>query len=490
MAGTTFDVVSKLSDREPSISTQFVLCALAALEGADNQLLGASLATTEKDLNFTLNALAVLTSVQAITANLACPFWGICADRGILRQKDLMMMAAVGQGAITIMLALASEYGYYMIVLRALNGCFLAGLRPLANGVVAKTTSGHLQGKIFSRILIFINFGTSICSLVVTPMSDVPFDFMGSTYNGWRLAWVLVGLLSVVAAAITAFFMEEAPAKRTRPEQSVMEAVMEEWGLFVSFLTMPTFVIMVVQGIFGTIPWSVMYMMTRYYQLGGSMDGLTVGILVALNPVSGSIGTLGGGWLADKLALRYGANGRPLVAQLTVALGFPCLFLNFYGVPPEMGGFWIYLLINALFGLLGSWALAGCNWPVLSQIVPEDSRSRVMAVEGALENSLANAFGPMALAFFGNMLGFDLTQVDSSGVDLEAARLLGTALMITTTLPTLVCLIFYSILHYTVPRDFQNLAARQAIDAAEAKVAQTDLKAAYLTSRGASSGHV
>lgn len=487
MVGAALDVESQLSNRAPSISTQFVLCALAMLEGADNQLLGASLKTTGQELKFTLDSLAVMSLAQGVAANAACPFWGVMADRGIMRQKDLMMIAALGQGAITILLALATQYGNYMIFLRAMNGLFLAGLRPLANGVVAKTTSGNLQGKIFARILIFMNLGGSICSFVVTPMAAIPFEFMGLEFNGWRPAWIMVGLLSLAVSALTAAFMEEAPAKRTRPEQSMVAAVKDEMGLFWSFLTIPTFGIMVIQGIFGSLPWTVLWMATRYYQIGGSMSDPTVGLLVGLSPVSAMVGTLLGGWISDTAQMKFGAHGRPLIAQVSIITAVPFLFLTFYGIPPEYGGFWIYLALFSMFGLLGQWPLAGCNWPVLSQIVPEDIRSRVLAVEGALENTLANMAGPFALATAGRMLGFDLQEIDPSGTDLPAARLLGTALMICTCTPYLLTFVFYSCLHFTFPRDLRKMVEKQGNPPAESKGA---LSSSHLLGKGYSAGHL
>merc|ERR1719433_2043430 len=113
------------------------------------------------------------------------------------------------------------------------------------------------------------------------------------------------------------------------------------------------------------------------------------------------MGTFLGGWISDTAQMKFGAHGRPLIAQVSIITAMPFLFLTFYGIPPEYGGFWIYLALFSMFGLLGQWPLAGCNWPVLSQIVPEDIRSRVLAVEGALENTLANMAGPFALATAG-----------------------------------------------------------------------------------------
>lgn len=448
----------ELSMREPPLRTQAVLCLLAALEGADNNLLGSSLFVTTKDLLLTTQALTAMAGAQGIATNLAAPFWGVFADRGLVSQKTLLITAALGQGLVTCALACLQEYGPWMVFLRALNGLFLAGLRPIANGIVAKTTSSHLQGKIFSRVLMFILGGGGIVVFVQTPLAALNMGvFVGGSVaeaKGWRVVWVFVGMSSILVAAITAFFLDEPPRPKT-DGTSVMKAVAEEIGLFCGFLRLPSFCMIVVQGIFGTIPWTVLWMMQLYYQAQGIMPNWATGLLVGLNPFVAMLGTMLGGYLSDYLEVKFGSHGRPLTAQLTVALGVPFMWLNFWGLEPFLYGFWVYFAVNIGFGIVGSWAQAGCNWPVLSKIVPESSRSRVMAIEGALENSLAAILGPLFLQLIAGRLGFTLDEVSQGGK--EATRLFGLALMLVSTLPWMVAYIFYSLLHYTVPLDLRKL---------------------------------
>jgi len=461
--GIITDVLPEVSMREPDIKTQLVLCSLAALEGADNQLLGSSLfinmGYNQGGLGLDGFKLAAMSAIQGITTNLFAPFWGMTADRGLLSQRVLMTIAAVGQGIATIWLALLTEYGTTMWMIRGLNGIFLAGLRPIANGVVAKRTSTHLQGKVFSRVLVFIQVGTAFCSLVVTPMSGIKFGYWGDILVlGWRPAWIFVGLMSLIVAAATMIFMTEGELPKNTSKKNMCAALAEEIGLFVSFLKIPTFGIMVLQGIFGTIPWTVLWMGITYYQIGG-MSGLDAGYLQALTPFCAMFGTMIGGALSDKLQGTFGANGRPLTAQLTVALGIPFMYMNFYGFPP--GSSWYtYLAMNAGFGIFGQWAQAGCNWPILAQIVPEAYRSRVMAIEGAAENSLAAFLGPYFLAYIADWLGFNAGSVQAGETDLVQARKMGLSLCLTTCVPWLLAFLVYSFLHVTAPIDLQ--AARDA----------------------------
>ena len=84
-------IISELSIREPDLMTQLVLCSLAALEGADNQLLGSSLfynmGFNQGSLGLDGFKLAAMGAVQGVCTNLVAPFWGMSADRGFCPRK-------------------------------------------------------------------------------------------------------------------------------------------------------------------------------------------------------------------------------------------------------------------------------------------------------------------------------------------------------------------------------------------------------------------
>merc|ERR1719215_1678473 len=84
-------------------------------------------------------------------------------------------------------------------------------------------------------------------------------------------------------------------------------AVSEIKGL-VRFFSMPTFCVMIMQGIFGTIPWSVMGYMTLFFQKAGMENGL-VAILTSVGPITGAVGNVLGGVVADGLARRLHLHG-------------------------------------------------------------------------------------------------------------------------------------------------------------------------------------
>mmetsp|Transcript_2954 Transcript_2954/g.8193 ORF Transcript_2954/g.8193 Transcript_2954/m.8193 type:complete len:537 (+) Transcript_2954:98-1708(+) len=457
---------------EPSYLMQFLLCAVAALEGADTALLPAAMLALQKDIGLHLSDLAYLSTAQAVCTNLAAPFWGIMADRGILQRKSILIIGSLGQGFVTCLLALVTIMGP-MIFMRAANGALLAALRPISNGIVADMTAESKRGKMFGRVQSSLMFGMLITTLVAVPMANM--EVLG--IQGWRVAFCLIGLVSVIVSALVLVFMKEPPREEAVNQSEGgggCKAVVEEIQSLTRFFRIPTFCVMIMQGIFGTIPWSVMGNMTLYFQLSGMQDSSTA-LLSSINLIAGMFGNVIAGYVADFLAAKFGYHGRPLSAQITVALGIPCIYMLFYGIYPGEGSFGGYLTLILAFGLLGSWAQSGTNFPILSAIVPSSARSRIMAWECALENSIANALGPMVVALLAtNCFGYRFGETDiveSEEENLASARALGTAMTVVVCLPWVICFLAYSILHWSYPRDMkiqaqeeQKVAAKKAAE--------------------------
>mmetsp|Transcript_22288 Transcript_22288/g.50764 ORF Transcript_22288/g.50764 Transcript_22288/m.50764 type:complete len:517 (-) Transcript_22288:185-1735(-) len=454
-------------EKEPAGLMLWLLCAVSMLEGVDTQVLPASMFALQRDIGFELTDLAYLTVAQGVTINLAAPIWGILADRGILRRRTILVIGAFGQGLITIALATTTAL-WSMIVLRAVVGGLLAALRPISNGIIADVTSEGKRGKVFGRVQCSLLVGMFLSTIIVGNLSRK--TILG--LNGWRVAFGVIGLIAMAVAALEARFLQEPPVNKA-PQTSTasaepatarrckwFSAIVEEVRDLAKFLTIPTFSVMIMQGIFGTIPWTVMGNMMLYFQLSG-IDDSKASILTGEQPIAGAFGNLLGGYIADFLAGRFGYHGRPLSAQITVALGIPLVWLIFGGVPPGSMGFWAYFALIAGFGLLGSWAQSGTNFPILSEIVPAEARSRVMAWECALENSIANLLGPPVVTLLATKaFGYTFGDQDASGKDLHAAGALGKAMQAVICIPWCVTLAAYTLLHWSYPRDVKNLKAR------------------------------
>ena len=409
-------------EREPSTLILFWLCCVSALEGMDTQLVPACQFALQRDLGLQLGHFAVLFTVQMVLTNLAAPFWGILADRGTLKRKTILMLGAIGEGVAITIFAFVPNF-WVMMFLRGMSGFFLASLRPVCNGLIADLTSDNKRGKIFGRVQSALLVGM-FCSLLIA--GNVANPYVGNI-PGWRFLFAGGGVVAFIVALGLGGFLTEPPHQLDESAKvKGCAAVRTELCTVLSFLRIPTFCVMIMQGVFGTIPWSVMGNNLLFFKFCGLADW-QASILAAEGTVAGVFGNSIGGMIADALARRFGYHGRPLSAQITVAIGIPMVFLQFYGIPPGEGTFGVYFALIAAFGLLGSWAQSGTNFPILSDIVPASDRSKVMAWECAMENSLANAIGPSMVSSLAFAFGYKFGAEELSGQSLSSARALGQA---------------------------------------------------------------
>ena len=371
---TVQDTPSANADAKTALSRKTFACLAAAytVEGVDSQLLSTCLFALQRDIGLTLHQIAILTTAQMIFANLAAPFWGILADRQVLSRRSVLAFGCIGVGSAVTVMSLVSSL-LPLVFLRAMCGFFLASLKPVSMGLVADLTPEQHRGKIFGQLQSFFMFGMLVTTLIGGNVANI---FIASL-AGWRVLFFVTGVLTYGVAAVLAKCMVEPPRLSEKPAASggVCKTIGEELMAVLRFLKIPSFSILVLQGIFGSIPWSIMGNNLLYFKLCGLQDWES-SILTAEFTAAGILGAPLGGFMADLLARRLGHHGRPLNAQITVAIGIPLMYLQFYGVPAGEGSFWVYFAIIGAFGVFATWAGIGTNLPILSDIVPAAHRCK------------------------------------------------------------------------------------------------------------------
>ncbi|KAF8820538.1 putative Protein spinster-like protein 1 [Cardiosporidium cionae] len=225
----------------------------------------------------------------------------------------------------------------------------------------------------------------------------------------------------------------------------------------------PTFVIIALQGIFGSVPWNALSFLTLYYQYSGLSNSwasfLTSSLTLGLIP-----GSLLGGFIGDSLNLWNPNHGRPMTAQLSVLIGLPLIASVFQVLPVDPSPTMIiaHAFLLFIFGLVSSWCSAGVNRPILLEIIEPEHRGQILAWLVAVEGSSAAFFGAPFTAFLAQTLfgyaGISLPVTEMN--DEERSRnliALGNALTLGVTIPFIICAVCYSFLHFTLKRDRKNL---------------------------------
>merc|ERR1711953_241991 len=322
------------------------------------------------------------------------------------------------------------------------------------------------QGFYFGLMQGFWSLGLSGTGMIVGPIAEANYDLpiLGET-RGWRIAYVIVSSFALIASVMAFPLMPHVPPPELTQEekqQSPPAVAVQEIKTMLTFLRYPSFVLMIIQGIFGSIPWLVIGNLNLYARLCG-FEMWTLFWLSAPG-LFGVVGGLLGGIVSDALVKKMGLRGRPLTAMLTVAMGVPLQFIMWYGISPgsELNNVWVFFLILALFNLTACWAQPGCNFPVLGQIVTGKDRNKVMCWEMAFENTMATIIGsnavPLVIKAFGsNKITYNGQQ------DLEQARTLGLAQTVIICCPWLICFAVYSLLLRSFPADLKRVEKEMAL---------------------------
>lgn len=285
--------------------------------------------------------------------------------------------------------------------------------------------------------------------------------------RGWRVSFLIIGGASVLVGAIAAAAMVEPPkviaAKKEGKGWAVVKQELKEVG---SYFKLPSFCVLILQGCFGMIPWLALGYKTLFFQLGGITD-MQASLIDVSSQLSGSAGQFLGGVIGDSLSRWSRHHGRPITAQISVLAGIPVAWMIFMVSPPE-NAFAYYLGLMITLGLTATWCGVAVNLPILSEIVKDDRRATIMAWEGTLESSCSAVFGNAMVGILAeNVFGYDLNNAsaDAEGKDPTKVKALGSALMLVSFVPWVMCFLSYSLLHWSYKRDLTFVRGGEASSA-------------------------
>jgi len=243
--------------------------------------------------------------------------------------------------------------------------------------------------------------------------------------------------------------LEEKP-RQWRPDGV---GLFSEFQKFLNYMKMPTFLVLIAQGIFGTIPGSALSFLTMYFQYIGI--GSLAGMVAAFKILGNGIGSVLGGYLGDWMAARSPLHGRTITAQLSVALSIP-LAASVFMVVPADGAYWpLHTGLLFLLGLV-HWTSSGCNRPILVELVAPDCIGSVCAWQNCVEHMSGFILGPVGVALLSELC-FDYVPAKRDSTDMPEwersvnAAALGQALAVCTAIPWTACFFLYGLMHITYP---------------------------------------
>lgn len=246
---------------------------------------------------------------------------------------------------------------------RALNGIGLAIVAPAIQSLVADSTDDSNRGAAFGWLQLTSNFGSIIgglCALLIAPIS-----FMG--IPGWRISFHIVGVISVVVCILAYLFANDPHFSDADSHRSNQDSSKSLWSevkdLFCeakAVINIPSFQIIVAQGVTGSFPWSALAFAPMWLELIGFSHEKTA-FLIALFVIASSFGGLIGGKMGDFLSTRYPNSGRIFLAQISSALAIPLAALLLLVLPNDPSTAIMHGIVLFIMGLCITWNAPATN---------------------------------------------------------------------------------------------------------------------------------
>jgi MFS family permease len=399
-------------------------------------------------LTFTM--LASITAVRSVLQSVTTPMWGWWSDRH--SRKRVLALGCWFWGIFTLLTALSSEY-IDMLLFRALTGIGLAVIIPTTNSLITDYYPPRKRGAAFGLLGLTGVIGTILGTLFMTALpGDPSVKIFGLT--GWRFGFVVWAAVSLLIGLLVWVFVKDPLRGGVEPE--LMKALTwqkaEKYKLkrsdYGKIMKNRTFLMVLAQGVAGTIPWNgIMFMVAWFERIG--FDYLTAGIMFVVIAIGAALGNLLGGWIGDRANRWRPRSGRIIAAQISVFSGIPMTFVIFMLIPMSTASLLPYILFGFLTGLLISWC-GPINSSIFSDIFEPEIRASVFSVDRVFEGSV----GALGTLFVGIIA--DVTLFGSGMTDAQIASALGSAMFIMAIIPWTLCLIFYTLVYFTYPRDYER----------------------------------
>jgi MFS transporter, Spinster family, sphingosine-1-phosphate transporter len=367
-----------------------VLLIINILNYADRYVLPAVLKKVSADLGLNDFQGGLLGSSFLFVYALATLPIGIWADRSA--RKNIVGLC-VGVWSIATVLAGVTRNFIQIFLVRSVLGIGEAGYAPASLSLLGDYFPKASRG----RVLSFWSSGTLIGAAIGLTLGGIIADTLG-----WRWAFFFVGLPGLICAVLAwrmtepvrGAFDEEAAEAEGVPAKSMTHGALGKdfWASVKQLRQIPTYWVLVGALVFsfftigGTSYW-LPYYISDAFQLNSTAAGtLSGGVLV----ISGLVGTIVGGWLADSLQKRI-PQGRLLVATLGLLIGAPLVLLAlFLHILP------LFVLVFILAGVTLNFCTGPLN-AVIQDVIAPEIRSTAIGLALLLAHLLGDAAAPSTI---------------------------------------------------------------------------------------------
>ena len=265
------------------------------IERGDDSVLPSLYAPVGAALLATPAVLSTVNLARALTQAAVAPLSGVLGDR--CDRVSVVVAGALIWGVATLAMGAMKNVGQ-AIGFAVFNGVGLSLIVPSVQSLIADMYAPSQRGRAFGALYMISSLGSMMFGFFATSIGGTKVGALA----GWRFAFVVVGAISLGAAALCACIArddrtrarkEAVAARRQRriaaglpatatdgTEEDEGNGVAAVARAFVArgkemasdvgkVLRVPTFIIIVVQGIVGSMPWTALSFLTLYLQMRG-----------------------------------------------------------------------------------------------------------------------------------------------------------------------------------------------------------------------------
>jgi MFS family permease len=442
--------------------TQATINLANIIDNSDQQLFSSVFPQVQSSLGISIEQGGFLTGIRTILQAVSSPIWGWWSDR---HSRRLTLAIGCFLWAIfTILIAFTFSY-IDILIYRALTGIGLAVIVPTAQSLIADYFPPKTRGKAFGWLGLTGVLGAVIGALFATAVVSYTLVF---GIEAWRFVFIVWGIVSIIIGFLVLLFLKDPIRGEMEPElrEIITARKAQQYKIQLSdykkIFKNRTFVLIFLQGTAGSIPWSGLtaFMITWFEYIG--FPTFIAGIMFVIIGIGAALGNLFGGWIGDKAAKWNPKHGRLIIAQISVFIGIPMTAVIFLLVPMSTDSLLLYLILGGLTGFGISWTAGGCNNPIFSEIFPPEIRSSAFAVDRVFEGSFG-ALGSIFVGFAAASLGFLTPSTELQNIPLNDPlrianmQALALGIFLVALIPWIICLIIYSFVYLTYPKDYEKM---------------------------------
>ena len=324
-------------------------------------------------------------------------FFGYFTD--IASRKKLLIISMLF-GEIPCFLTGFVETYEQFFWLRALTGIGIGAIIPITYSLLADYFPSNMRSAATGYLGLVVGLGIGGGQLLA--------GITGPEY-GWKISFIIVSVPNFIFLLLYALFATEPP--RGKSDKNKTDITKINYSIIKKLISKKTNILVFLQGIAGTVPWSVFFVyLTDYLAQDIGYSVQMASLVVFVIGLSAMIGGFVGGLVGNKL---YNINPiyQPLLSGICTFIGMiPTAFLINLN-PVSTGASVTYPLILGVFSGFFITITAPNMKAVLMNVNQSNTRGMAFSIYN-LADGLGRGFGPFIISFFilqfGRQWGFNL----------------------------------------------------------------------------------